>query len=157
MQEGTVIRQQDATATDFSLGTGVSAENYTLSLTITLPAGEELADAGAGVLFHMPSRNSKEGAQMVRFVNGGQGLTWGAFDGAGRYTGQGYVRLDLPAGEPQQLALRVHGDSFDVLINGKAAVEDVPAAAGGGWIGLVSYRGPVSFADVQLTLGSVVP
>lgn len=157
VQEGGVIRQENSTATDFSLGTGVSAENYTLETAITLPADPDLADAGGGILFHMQTRDSKEGAQMVRFVNGGKGLTWGYFDVDGGFTGQGYVDLNLPPGEPQRLALSVRGDQFDVLINGEPVVQEVPTAAQSGWIGLISYRGPVTFAEVKLAVGSVVP
>ena len=157
VQDGALIRQENSKATDFSLGTGVSAENYTLELAITLPADDALADAGGGILFHMPERNRKEGSQMVRFVNGGKGLTWGSFGADGAFTGAGYVELNLTSGEPQQMALTVRGGVFDVQINGEPVVQDVPTTAQGGWIGLLSYRGPVTFEDVKLTLGSVVP
>ena len=157
VQDGARIRQENSTATDFSLGTGVSAENYTFEVAMILPDDPALADAGGGILFHMPTRNSKEGAQMVRFVNGGAGLSWGYFNADGSFTGQGYVELNLPPGEPQHVALAVRGAVFDVLINGAAVVQDVPTTAQGGWIGLLSFRGPVTFEDARLTLGSVVP
>ena len=86
------------------------------------------------------------------------GKAWCGADSAadGAFAGDGYVELGLEPGVPQTLKLIVRGERFDVLVNDKTVVQDVPAGATQGWIALTSFRGPVTFENVQITLGSVV-
>ena len=156
-QQGTVISQNYMTATDFLAGTGVMAERYLLNATILMTFTPTLTDAGAGIVFHMPERDNKAGAQMVRFVEAGKGLSWGHFDEAGAFVGEGYSSLNLPPDEPHKLTLAARGDTFDILVNDEPIVQNLRAQNTGGFIGLTSFRGPNQFSDVALQLGSVVP
>jgi hypothetical protein len=154
VREGTTVRQLDQDATDFVSATGIAAERYTLRVTLLLPDDPELPDVGAGVLFHMPAQDSINGAQMVRLGGSGREIFWGAFDEAGVFQGQGQADLPAAPGEPRTLTLVVAADTYTILIDEQEIAAAVPLQDNGGWIGLLSFRGPVSFQDVRLTLGS---
>ncbi len=157
VREGDAIKQLNREATDFVTGTGVAAEQYTLSVDILLPTEPEVADAGGGVIFNMSSREDTRLASMVRLADGGKGIFWGQYDNTGQFTGQGDAPLDLPANQPATLTLTVRRDSFDMQVNGNTIAEAVPLASSNGWIGLLSYRGPVAFSNFNLTLGEIAP
>lgn len=109
-------------------GTDVTAEQYTLSVNITLPTEPDVADAGGGVIFNMPNREDTRHASMVRLAEGGQAIFWGQYDNDGQFTGLGDAQLDLPAGEPATLTLTVRRDSSDVQVNGESVL--IPASSG---------------------------
>ncbi|MCB0168969.1 MAG: hypothetical protein KDJ97_00330 [Anaerolineae bacterium] len=157
VREGDAIRQLNREATDFVTGTGIAAEQYTLSVDIVLPIEPGLADAGGGVIFNMPSREDNRLATMVRLADGGKAVFWGQYDNAGQFSGLGDASLDLPAGQPATLKLTVRRDSFDVQVNGETIATNVPLLGNGGSIGLLSYRGPVTFSNFNLTLGEITP
>lgn len=148
--EGNVIRQQLADTTDFITGTGLYAERYQLDVTITLPAEGE---AGAGVVFHMPERDSRQNAFMVRLAKGGEELIWGGFDNNGDFAGAGGIAVGLERATPHRLSVTVRAGAFDVAIDGETLVTDVATDAADGWIGLTSFSGPVTFENLQITLG----
>lgn len=150
------IRQLAQLAIDYTMGTGMAAESYRLDATIQLPDDPDLANAGGGMIFHMPDRESKENAHLVRLVNGGSGLTWGYFDATGRYVGQGYADLALTEDRTHQISLVVERDRYDVTVDDTLIIDNMPTQRDSGWIGLLSYRGPVTFRDMQLTLGNVL-
>jgi len=157
IQEGNIISQNYMTATDFLVGTGVMAERYLLNATIQMTFTTALTDAGAGVVFHMPERDNKAGAQMVRFVDAGKGLSWGHFDEAGAFVGEGYSTLNLPPDEAHKLTLVAQGSTYDIFVNDKPVVQNLRTQNTGGFIGLTSYRGPNHFSNVELRIGNVVP
>jgi hypothetical protein len=154
VREGDTVRQLDQAATDFVSTTGIAAERYTLRTTIVLPDNAALSDVGAGVLFHMPAQESLNGAQMVRFGSAGRELFWGTFSAAGVFQGQGQADLEPASGQPRTLTLIVDTDTYTILVDDTPIAAGVPLQNSSGWIGLLSFRGPVSFQDISLTLGT---
>jgi len=151
VKEGATIRQLAADGVDYITGIGVLAEQYTLAVDILLPA--DLGDAGGGLIFHMPKRDDIRGAYMVRFGDGGKTLFWGRYSDAGDFAGQGSAATTLEAGKAHQLTVTVKQDNFDIAIDGTLVAPNIPLASTFGWIGLTSFRGPVVFSNLQLTLG----
>ncbi len=157
VQDGEIIAQNYMTATDFLVGTGVMAERYLLNATIQMTFSQAITDAGAGIVFHMPARDNKAGAQMVRFVDAGKGLSWGHFDETGAFVGEGYSELNLPPDEAHKLTLAAQGNTYGIFVNDEPVVQNLRAQNTGGFIGLASYRGPNQFRNVELRIGSVAP
>lgn len=151
-REGDALVQRAGEATDYTTATGVAAERYRLSVTIEFPGGAP-ADAGGGVIFQMPGRAERAGAAMARLTDGGKAIFWGRYDADGDFQGLGSAAL--PDGEPARraLTLTVRAGSFDLAVDGEPIVQDVPLDGAGGYIGLISFRGPVRFRAFQLALG----
>lgn len=150
--EDGVIVQRAGEATDYLNATGAAAERYQLDLAIQFPA-DAPADAGGGVIFHMPARDSLQGAHMVRLANRGAAVFWGRYDAEGAFIGEGSADLGAPAEGVRRLAVAVRGDSFDITVDGRLIAGAIPLQRGDGWISLLSFRGPVRFATVELRLG----
>jgi hypothetical protein len=153
VREGTKLSQLNSATYDFSISTGVYAGVYTLETAITLPEDPDLLDAGGGILFHMPERDSRNGAHMVRLA-GQDELIWGYYDQNGAFVGQG--RADLETAEQGTRALQVVADDevYRIKVDGQDIAQDVPLKQQEGWIGLVSYRGPVAFDNISVTFGT---
>lgn len=143
--------QIDEAPVDFIAGTGVAAETFQVNVNITLP--DTLDDAGGGLVFHMQGRDNPASGQMVRFGGGGSEIFWGAYDEQGVFQGQGSSPLTLDWEESHSLSLVVTDETFDILVDDVLIIGGVPLQGDAGWIGLVSFRGPVSFSDFELTLG----
>lgn len=151
MVENTQITQLSTENTDYVAGTGLAGETFNISVELVLPEGN--TNAGAGIIFHMDGRDDFREGHMVRFGGGGQELFWGRYDADGVFAGQGGVPFDLSQGEPHTLLLMVHEGDFDIVVNGEMLVESIPLERASGWIGLVSFGGPVTFDNVSLQLG----
>ncbi len=148
-QTGDTIIQTDTELTDYIVGTGLAGEAFTISVDVTLP--EDAPDAGGGLVFHMAGRDEPYPGYMVRFD--AEEIFWGEYDVAGVFDGAGSVPLDLDSEEAYMLQLVVRAASYDITINEARIVEDIPIALENGWIGLVSFSGPVSFSNIRLELG----
>jgi hypothetical protein len=146
-----VITQTATEKTDYIAGTGLAGEQFSISVDIALP--DDTPDAGAGLVFHMDGRDDRSSGYMVRFSNSGQELFWGRYDADGMFTGEGSVPLNLSEAASHTLLLTVREGSFDIDVNGTAIVESIPHTRDSGWIGLVSFGGPVTFSNVNLQLG----
>jgi hypothetical protein len=153
VQEGTKLSQINEATYDFSISTGVYAGLYTLETEIALPEDPDLQDAGGGVLFHMPERSSRTGAQMVRFT-GQDSLIWGYYDQDGTFVGQGREQLSVTGQLIHKLKVAVDKDSYRIIVDDQDVALNVPLKQQEGWIGLVSYRGPVAFDGVSVTFGT---
>jgi hypothetical protein len=153
LQEGTKLSQINEATYDFSISTGVYAGLYTLETEIALPDDPDLQDAGGGVLFHMPERSSRTGAHMVRFT-GQDSLLWGYYDQDGIFVGQGREQLDVTGALNHKLRVAVDKDSYRIMVDDQEVALNVPLKQQEGWIGLVSYRGPVAFDGVSVTFGT---
>lgn len=149
--EGSTITQTDTAKTDFIAGTGLAGERFTISVQITLPT--DTPDSGAGIVFHMEGRDDPKLGYMVRFGSGGKELFWGQYDEQRNFIGQGGIPVDLTAGTAHELMLTVRDTSFDIRLDGVAIVEAIPIVRNSGWIGLVSFSGPVYFSNVNIKLG----
>jgi hypothetical protein len=149
---GEEITQSDNDTTDYIAGTGIAGETYRISVTIDLPDG--LDDAGAGIIFHMAGRDDHANGQMVRFSNGGQELFWGTYDENRQFTGAGSTPLGIDMQVPNTLTLTVRAETYDIAINDETIVQDIPVDSRFGWVGLIAFRGPVSFTNFTLGLGN---
>jgi hypothetical protein len=149
---GEEITQSDSDTTDYIAGTGIAGETYRISVTIDLPDG--LDDAGAGIIFHMAGRDDHANGQMVRFSNGGQELFWGTYDENRQFTGAGSTPLGIDMQVPNTLTLTVRAETYDIAINDETIVQDIPVDSRFGWVGLLAFRGPVSFTNFTLGLGN---
>lgn len=149
--EGGVITQTQTENADYVAGTGLAGERFTVSVDILLPVDNP--EAGAGILFHMEGRDDPSLSHMVRFGSGGKELFWGRYDADGVFKGDGGIPLELETGVTHNLLLVVLEDSFRIQVDGVTAVESIPIQGNSGWIGLVSFSGPVVFSNVNVQLG----
>jgi hypothetical protein len=133
---------------DYILNLGAFATEYSMEAEITLP---EDSNAGAGFIFHMADPGSRRGAHIARFINGGSGLFWGFFDEASDFQGRGSVPLDLE-GDTFLLRLEVAGDSMTLWVDNEPVLEDVPLNRNDGWIGLISFGGPVTYENLRVLI-----
>lgn len=150
--EDGVIKQIDQSPIDFVAGTGVAAERFTISADILLPTDEAVVDAGGGIVFHMQQRDNPAGGQMVRFGNGGSEVFWGQYDNDGTFVGQGGAPLELDTIQSHNLKLIVRESEYDILVDDIIIVNSVPLQQSNGWIGLISFRGPVTYSNIQLSI-----
>ncbi len=152
--DGSTIRQNSVETADFIVSTGVFAGVYSLETTITLPDDPELANVGGGIIFHMPDQDSKKNAHMVRLVGSSGGAFWGYFDENEVFIGQGWTTVsDAAASTTYNLKVSIQYDTYDLFINGENVANDIQLRRRDGWIGLLSYAGPVVFSDIQVTVG----
>lgn len=91
--EGDTYRQTAPDPADYVLNTGLYAANYQVEADVR-PSSRIF---GAGFMVHMLERGRKNGATVVRFTDGGDGLFWGVYDAAGVFVGRGSV--DWPTRE----------------------------------------------------------
>jgi len=147
-----VYRQTAPDPGDYVLNTGVYASNYRIEADIQLPVKPEI---GGGFTIHMPERGRRNGATVVRFINGGDGLFWGVFDAGGAFRGRGSVALpDKAEGDNlYRLMVDVRGEVMDILVDGEAVASDIVLPRSEGWVGLVTHGGPVTFTNLQITVG----
>lgn len=154
--DGDLLQQTAPDPGDYILNTGVSAANYRIEADIVLPTKPE---TGAGFLIHMPERGRKNGATIVRFTNGGDGLFWGVFDASGAFVGRRAVDIaNKPEGDNLfHLAVDVRGATMSVWVDDELIAADIIVPRGEGWIGLVTHGGPVTFAQLQISLEEATP
>jgi hypothetical protein len=151
IDENGAITQSASELTDYIAGTGLAGERFSISADIALPADNP--DAGAGIIFHMDGRDDRRLGHMVRFGSGGKELFWGHYDAEGIFVGEGGIPLSSEAAGRYALKLVVLGDTFEIVVNGETIVEAIPIQRSSGWIGLISFSGPVTFSNVSLKLG----
>ncbi len=153
-------------AADYVWNTGVEAAKYTITATIILPKGS--TTVGAGFILNMATRSSKNNSYIIRLTNAGQGIWWGANDASGKFKGQGSVSLPFqntgtltPSASPGPtqtpgnsltflVKVVVDAGKMTVFVNDNQIAADISMTGVSGWIGLVSYGGPVTFQDVKL-------
>ncbi|MBK9751327.1 MAG: hypothetical protein IPO91_31790 [Chloroflexi bacterium] len=148
-QDGVTI-QSDAEATDYFAGTGIAGESYRVSVNVKLSAAPD--DAGGGIVFHMAERDNHAFGAMVRFANGGNEIFWGSYTADRVFVGLGGAGLDLDWSVAHRLTIDVMAGSYSISVDDEPLVNSVPLDRASGWIGLVSFRGPVSFSEFTLTM-----
>lgn len=149
--EGDTYRQTAPDPADYVLNTGLYAANYQVEADVLLPVKPEI---GAGFMVHMLERGRKNGATVVRFTDGGDGLFWGVYDAAGVFVGRGSVDLANKAEGDNlyHLAVAVRGDTLDIRVDDEVVVSGIVLPRTEGWIGLVTHGGPVTFNRLQITV-----
>ncbi len=113
---------------------------------------------GGGILFNLQHADSRQQSQLVRFGNdnGRDYLVFGYFDEALQFVGQGSIAPpDLTAGV--DLAVQVHDQTYDVLINGQPVQQHVPLHYSGGRVAVTTWFSSVAFDDIYVNpLGEAI-
>ena len=107
---------------------------------------------GGGILFNLPTSDSKNGGHMVRYVDDADYMTWGAFNNMGDFEGQGSLAVP-PAGQGDHtLEVVLNGSSYDVILDGQTIAVNIPTINPGdsGYIGLTSSQSEVAFDYVAI-------
>jgi hypothetical protein len=151
MVEDGVFRQTAPDPADYILNTGIAAADYTLAADVLLANKPEV---GGGFLLQAPERGRKAGATVVRFTNGGESLFWGVYDEAGTFRGRQAVDLpQKPEGETGYvLRVEVRGNTLDVYVDGEQVIAGAVLPQTQGYLGLLAFGGPVTFANVEITV-----
>lgn len=107
---------------------------------------------GAGLLFNMQQKGEKRQSHLVRFGRDGERayLVFGYFDKNDEFVEQG----SLPAPDISQgvdLAVLIHGDFYDVVINREPQQRDIPLHYHGGHMALTTWFSRVLFDDLFIT------
>ena len=149
-----IYRQITPDPADYVLNTGVYAAQYRIESDIMLPVKPE---SGGGFMLHMPERGRKNGATVVRFINGGDGLFWGVYDASGAFVGRDSIDLtDKYEGDNlYRLTADVRGDAMDILVDDEVVASGIVLPRTEGWVGLVAHGGPVTFSDLQITVEGI--
>jgi len=104
-----------------------------------------------GLVINQSSQDTRSGATLVDFSDGGATLRWGSYDANGYYKNIGSVASPSTAGGGNvRLTLDVHGAAVAIRVNGELVAEfDAPEI--GGYVALESSRSTVSFTAATLT------
>jgi hypothetical protein len=104
-----------------------------------------LQGTGAGVLFGIPQRDSKNGGQVVRYSENTSTLFWGYFDQQAMWHGQGSAPVDLPGTAPHTLEVVVLRETYAVQLDGQILGVGVPLVSRTGYVGLTTSGSVVAF------------
>lgn len=113
---------------------------------------------GGGLMFNLQHPNSRQQSHLVRFGNadGKDYLVFGYFDENLQFVAQGsLLPPDLTQGV--ELAVLVHDQSYDVLVNGQPQQLEIPLQYKGGNLALTTWFSSVTFDDVYVTALSETP
>ncbi|MCP4141808.1 MAG: hypothetical protein GY755_16295 [Chloroflexi bacterium] len=155
-QEGLAIQQNNTDHSDYVLSTGVFAGVYTLESTITLPDATEFDDVGGGLVFHMATQDDHANSHLVRLSGNGKGVFWGYFNEDKIFVGQSSASFAESAPtNTYKVKIAVRNNAYDLYINDELITKSIPLVRQEGFIGLLAYRGPVSFEDIKLKIGGV--
>lgn len=104
-----------------------------------------------GLVINQSSEDTRAGATVVDFSDGGATLRWGSYDQTGYYQAIGSIPSPSTAdGTNVKLTLDVHDAAVQVRVNGELVAEfDAPEI--GGYVALESSRSAVSFTSATLT------
>lgn len=147
-QDGAIIQRATDSA-DMYAGLNFQGQEYSASADIQWTQDPEGA-TGGGLLFNMTEPAKLEGANMVRFSQNGSEIFWGYFDDAGVFLGDGGAPLDLNFDRPHTLQVVVGASTYAVYVDGTLVAENRPLRRQGGYVGLLTYRGPITFTNIQL-------
>ena len=148
-QDGVIIQRSTEYA-DLYAGLGFQGEQYSASADIQWPLDNEAPATGGGLLFNMTEPAQIEGAHMVRFSQNGREVFWGYFDDAGVFQGDGGAALDMNFDRPHTLQVVVGASTYAVYVDGALVAENRPLRRQNGYVGLLTYRGPITFTNIQL-------
>lgn len=155
-QEGPVIRQNNIDHNDYVLSTGVFASIYTLESTIILPDATNFDEAGGGLVFHMSTQDDHANSHLVRLSGNGRGVFWGYFNEAKTFIGQSSVSFtESSPTNTYKITIAVRKGTYDLYINDDLIAENIQLIRQEGFIGLLAYRGPVGFENINLKVGGI--
>ncbi len=137
---------------DQVMGLNQFGQQFELDVTLTMIDDPDISNVGGGIIFNAPNPDSKNGGQIVRFLNGGSEIIWGYFDENGRFNGQGGGGVGLLPGTKQTIGIRVNETTFDIVVNDTPVATDLELrSTEGGYLHLITFRGDVVFHEVEFT------
>jgi len=113
---------------------------------------------GGGLMFNLQQPDSRRQSHLVRFGSGDGNdyLVFGYFDENLQFVAQG----SLPPPDISQgveLAVAVHGETYDVLVNGRPQQQEIPLQYKGGNVALTTWFSSVAFDDLSVTALAQAP
>lgn len=153
-----VFTQSVPNIADYMVNLGEAGQVFTAEMRITLPNiadpnNADAANVGGGFIFHMGDRGSKRNAYIVRLRDGGKGIWWGSTDDTGHFQGQGSAPItNTTPSRSFNLKLFVQSNLLTIYLNQNLIAQDIPMSKNDGWIGLLSYGGPVIFDHIRIDL-----
>lgn len=127
---------------------------YQFGVRMTMLQGPK----GGGLMFNLQHPNSRQQSHLVRFGSGEgkEYLVFGYFDENMQFVAQGSLPPpDISQGA--ELAVAVHDQTYDVLVNGQLQQRDIPLKYTGGTIALTTWFSSVAFDDVYITALAAAP
>ena len=114
--------------------------------------GPGTGDRGPGLLFNGAIAGRLAGSQMITYTFDGSYLKWGWFDASGSFTFQGGMTVPSGAdGAPHDVGAILHGDTYDVTLDGRTLATDVPVVpAHGDRIGLIDTTAHAVFESLTI-------
>lgn len=149
VQDGALF-QNDRSGTDLIAViplTISAAQPYHFESRITIASGPN----GGGLMFNLQHPNTPKQSHLVRFGtdNGNNYLVFGYFDEAMNFISQGSLTSpDLSQGV--RLAVNVHEDNYDVLVDGQPLQTGIPLQYKGGNVALTTWFSAVNFDEITL-------
>lgn len=113
---------------------------------------------GGGLMFNLQHPDSRRQSHLVRFGNGDgkDYLVFGYFDENLQFVAQGSLPPpDITGGV--ELAVRVHDQTYDVLVNGQPQQLEIPLQYQGGYVALTTWFSSVAFDDLSVTALAQAP
>ncbi len=111
-------------------------------------SGDAVQALGSGITLDRPP-----GLLFELTFRGGEGIFWGSYDEAGIFRGRGSAQLNPKLQGGSRLRLVVRGNSVDIFVDDQAIATRVRLPRAEGWISLVAYGGPVTLANVEISVG----
>ncbi len=119
-------------------------KDFSLSATFAHDEG-----SGAGILFNMPDKGQLAGAHMVRYSERrSNAIIWGYYDETGRFKGQGFADVEPASTTKHTIRVVSSGSKYDIYLDDKPVVSDLPLQSESGYIGLITVRSSATFESV---------
>ncbi len=106
---------------------------------------------GGGLLFNLQHKDSRQQSHIVRFGsdNGRDYLVFGYFDDNLQFVAQGSI-VPPALTDGVELAVQVHEQTYDVLVNGQPQQQQIPLHYIGGRLALTTWFSSVAFDDIYV-------
>lgn len=128
-------------------------KDFSLSATFAHDEG-----SGAGILFNMPDKGQLAGAHMVRYSERrSNAIIWGYYDETGRFKGQGFADVEPASTANHTIRVVSRGSTYDIYLDDKPIVSDLPLQSDSGHIGLITVRSSATFESVTVDAAEAKP
>lgn len=104
---------------------------------------------GGGLLFGLPTQNSRNGGHMVRFFEDNS-VAWGYYDATGVFEGQGYAVVPAPGTRAHTLKVAMRKDTYSVVLDDQPLADDIPLISKEGHIGFTASNSVVEFDKLTI-------
>lgn len=141
-------QQTGPVGSDLATISPFQGSDYRVTVQTRLLAG----DMGAGLIFNMAQRNTKNQSQLIRFSNGGRDLQWGAFDEGGNFVLQGSTMIPNSGdGAWHTLTVDVAAGRATFTIDNVTVAKNIALTYATGYLGFFTSNGQVAFDDLLVT------